>query len=104
MAAIPRELYEYIDKSGVYAGEEKNPLKERFREPASESQEPAYRHEDFSQETVQFRMGQHVQHKLYGRGKIVNLSGFGDDMRIIVLFNDGARRKMMAKFADLETS
>jgi len=104
LAAIPRELYEYVDKSGVFAGEERKAPKARLREPAAESQEPAYRHEDFSQETVQFRMGQHVQHKLYGRGKIVNLSGFGDDMRIIVLFNDGARRKMMAKFADLETS
>jgi DNA helicase II / ATP-dependent DNA helicase PcrA len=103
LTMIPPDLYTYLDRSGSFARGERPVQKKQFREPAVESQEPAYRHEDFSQETVQFRMGQHVQHKLYGKGKIVNLSGFGDDMRIIVLFNDGARRKMMAKFADLET-
>jgi DNA helicase-2/ATP-dependent DNA helicase PcrA len=104
LASIPQDLYLFLDKGGVFVREEKRPPKAFVREAVVESQEPAYRHEDFSQETVQFRMGQHVVHKLYGKGKIVNLSGFGDDMRLIVLFNDGARRKMMAKFADLGTS
>ena len=52
---------------------------------------------------MEYRIGQHVTHTVYGKGKIVNLSGFGDDMRMTVLFNDGARRKLMAKFADFET-
>ena len=59
--------------------------------------------DDFSQDTVQFRMGQHVTHKLYGQGKVISISGFGDDMRLVVLFADGARRKMVAKFANFET-
>jgi DNA helicase-2/ATP-dependent DNA helicase PcrA len=61
---------------------------------------PGY--EDFSQETVEFRMGQYVQHKSYGRGRILSISGFGDDMKLTVLFNDGVRRKLMAKFANFE--
>jgi DNA helicase-2/ATP-dependent DNA helicase PcrA len=84
--------------------EEKRKQRSFTSEPASESQAPAYHHEDFSQETVQYRMGQHVVHKLYGKGKILNLSGFGEDMRMTVLFNDGVRRKLMAKFADFETA
>ena len=59
--------------------------------------------DEFSQETVEFRMGQHVKHKIYGRGKILGISGFGDDMKLTVLFNDGARRKLMAKFANFES-
>ncbi len=61
---------------------------------------PGY--EDFSQDTVEFRMGQHVRHKSYGRGRILSISGFGDDMKLTVLFNDGVRRKLMAKFANFE--
>jgi DNA helicase-2/ATP-dependent DNA helicase PcrA len=64
--------------------------------------EPVY--DEFSQEqAVQYRMGQHVTHKIYGKGKIVNISGLGDDTKLTVLFNDGVRRKLMAKFAKLET-
>jgi DNA helicase-2/ATP-dependent DNA helicase PcrA len=103
LTSVPIELYTEIDRSGDFVREERRAQKTYVREPEVTTQEPAFRHEDFSQETVQFRMGQHVVHKLYGKGKIVNLSGFGDDMRLIVLFNDGVRRKMMAKFADLGT-
>jgi DNA helicase-2/ATP-dependent DNA helicase PcrA len=102
LTSIPKEFFTFLDQGGVFTREERKPHLSPAKD-AVESQAPAFRHEDYSQETVQFRMGQHVVHKLYGKGRIVNLSGFGDDMRLIVLFNDGARRKMMAKFANLET-
>ncbi len=63
-------------------------------------QSPGY--EDFSQDVVEYRMGQHVRHKSYGRGRILSISGFGSDMKVMVLFNDGTRRKLMAKFANFE--
>ena len=56
----------------------------------------------FSQESeLQYRVGQSVTHNTYGAGKIVNISGFGPDMKVTVLFRDGVRRKLMAKFAKL---
>lgn len=58
--------------------------------------------EHFSQEEVQLRMGQRVRHKQYGIGRILNISGFNDDMRVTVLFDDGERRRMLARFAALE--
>jgi len=58
--------------------------------------------ECFSQDVVEYRMGQHVRHKTYGSGRILNISGFGNDMKIDVLFNDGNRRRLMAKFANFE--
>ena len=104
LAAIPQELFTFLDQSGVFPRAEKKRHGTITKDTCAESPVPAYRYEDFSQETVQYRMGQHVVHKLYGKGKIVNLSGFGEDMRMTVLFNDGARRKLMAKFADFETA
>ncbi len=55
-----------------------------------------------SQGTVEFRIGQHVRHKVHGPGKILTISGFGEDMKLTVLFNNGQRLKMMAKFAAFE--
>jgi len=49
-----------------------------------------------------YRPGQQVLHEKYGRGKIVNVSGFGDDMRMTVLFSGGNRKRMMARFANLQ--
>jgi DNA helicase II / ATP-dependent DNA helicase PcrA len=127
LSAIPEDRFTFVDRSGFFAAharEERRqprgfaaapdrrqwaPAGEGSPPPRAFSQEAArkvaqpFPPDDFSQDTVQYRMGQQVAHKIYGPGKIVNLSGFGDDMRMTVLFNDGSRRKLMAKFADFET-
>ncbi len=48
------------------------------------------------------RMGQRVEHAKFGVGKIMNLSGFGPDRRVTVLFEGGLRKQLMAKFAKLK--
>ncbi|MCL2218552.1 MAG: UvrD-helicase domain-containing protein [Chitinispirillia bacterium] len=64
---------------------------------------PAPIYDEYSQlAEPQYRIGQVVTHKTFGRGKITSLSGFGADMKITVLFTDGQRRNLMAKFAKLE--
>jgi DNA helicase II / ATP-dependent DNA helicase PcrA len=120
LSPLPADLFTFIDKSGFVPRpgartQERRPqggnvgavpeLRRRSQPDsfAQTFQQPPGR-DDFSQETVQYRMGQKVSHKIYGPGKIVNLSGFGDDMRMTVLFNDGNRRKLMAKFADFEST
>lgn len=70
--------------------------------PTVKTEPPSVFPDDFSQETVQYRIGQQVSHKKYGRGRILSLSGFGDDMKMTVLFNDGSRVKLMAKFVKFE--
>jgi DNA helicase-2/ATP-dependent DNA helicase PcrA len=59
-------------------------------------------YENQSQDAVQYRMGQHVMHKQYGPGKILSVSGFGPDLRLTILFNNGIRKKLMGRFANLE--
>ncbi len=106
LASISQDLYTYIDKSAFFPREEFRaapPTQVRFnaqKQPVVNEHAQPFHHDDFSQDPVQYRMGQQVSHKLYGRGKIVNISGFGDDMRMTVLFQDGSRKKLMAKFAD----
>jgi DNA helicase-2/ATP-dependent DNA helicase PcrA len=79
-----------------------NPPRPSTPKPAAQKAPKAPEHDEFSQDTVQYRMGQYVSHAKYGRGKILSISGFGPDMRLTVLFGNGNRKKMLAKFANLE--
>ena len=98
---IPTELYRFSDLSAV-VDERPRQLRVIAEPPADSPGQRLAADDNFSQETLQYRVGQHVVHKLYGRGKIVNLSGFGIDMHMTVKFGDGTRRRMMASFAKFE--
>ena len=114
LQAISKDLYAFHDRSNFF-GElpaarrpgmpERKPAGRPMTAPTPTAAAAAarrYEPENFSQDTVEFRMGQQVQHKTYGRGRIVQISGFGEDMKISVLFADGTRKKLMAKFANFE--
>jgi DNA helicase II / ATP-dependent DNA helicase PcrA len=112
LQSIPQTLYAFRDRSNYFgdipaSAEEKRPARPARRKempiaPPDTMWTSGYDRDDFSQDTVEFRMGQQVTHKVYGKGKIVSISGFGEDMKLSVLFNDGTRKKLMAKFANFE--
>ena len=117
LQAIDVSLFEKDDQSGNFGPEavaqresdripRKRPVTLRrndipLKADRKEKVQKVY-HDEYSQDIVEFRMGQYVRHKKYGRGKIVSISGFGVDMKLTVLFNDGTRKKLMAKFANFE--
>lgn len=112
LSSIPEKYFCFKDCSSYFGqipSRDEGKVPRTFVRPKAASvqhqqppqQMPGY--EDFSQDTVEFRMGQHVKHKTYGRGRILSISGFGEDTKLTVLFNDGVRRKLMAKFANFET-
>jgi DNA helicase-2/ATP-dependent DNA helicase PcrA len=43
-----------------------------------------------------------VKHGVFGKGKIIQVTGSGDNAKITVLFGNGTRRTFMLKFAPLE--
>ena len=49
-----------------------------------------------------FQVGDNVEHSIFGAGKIMALSGTGENQRVGVLFNDGTRKKLIVKFANLK--
>jgi DNA helicase II / ATP-dependent DNA helicase PcrA len=99
---IPLDLYCFDDSSAYIEARETPTRKPETRSGLVQQQRAQVRDDAFSQETVQYRVGQRVVHKVYGQGKILNLSGFGVDLHVTVLFNDGSHRRMMAKFANFE--
>ncbi len=49
-----------------------------------------------------FQVGDNVEHSIFGIGKIMALSGSGENQRVGVVFNDGTRKKLIVKFAKLK--
>jgi|TARA_B110000914_G_C15513656_1_gene472182 DNA helicase-2/ATP-dependent DNA helicase PcrA len=49
-----------------------------------------------------FQVDDNVEHSIFGEGKIMALSGTGENQRVGVVFNDGTRKKLIVKFANLK--
>jgi DNA helicase-2/ATP-dependent DNA helicase PcrA len=109
---VPPEVFDFEDRAAFHPARE--PAHHTRRNAVAAGPSKSWRGQDdhpkydapdhFTQETVAFRIGQYITHKNYGRGRIVSLSGFGKDLQLTIVFNDGARRKLMAAFANLENS
>lgn len=74
------------------------------RQPAAETpffgdRMPSY--EDESQALPELHIGSRVSHETFGPGKIVALSGRGDQARAVVEFDSVGRKNLMLKFAHL---
>lgn len=115
LSPVPTDLYKLTDLSARFVPPPRpvrqvpprtasvyGPVAARPSRTAGPTPPPQPAFEDYSQETVQLRMGQNVRHGTYGIGRILSISGFGPDTRLTVLFNNGSRKKMMAQFANLE--
>ena len=49
-----------------------------------------------------FKVGDIVEHAIFGDGKIMALSGSGENQRVVVVFKDGLKKKLIVKFAKLK--
>jgi len=49
-----------------------------------------------------FKVGDYVEHAIFGEGEIMALSGSGENQRVGVVFKDGLKKKLIVKFAKLK--
>ncbi len=81
------------------------PARARRKPPAHEPEgfhaDPMPAYEDESQDTVHMRVGMHVEHETFGRGRVVAVDGRGDNARAVVDFASVGRKHLMLKFARL---
>ena len=63
--------------------------------------EPAGVHYDFEDSEI-MRVGRIVQHPTFGRGRIVKTEGFGESLRVDIMFSGIGLKKIMAKYAKLK--
>jgi len=49
-----------------------------------------------------FPLGVRVHHSVFGDGKVIEKSGSGDDLKLVILFDSGGWKKIYPKFAKLD--
>ena len=49
-----------------------------------------------------FQVGDYVEHAIFGIGKVMALSGQGENQRVGIEFKDGLKKKLVVKFANLK--
>ena len=49
-----------------------------------------------------FSVGDRVEHAIFGIGKVMALSGQGENQRVGIVFKDGLKKKLVVKFANLK--
>jgi DNA helicase-2/ATP-dependent DNA helicase PcrA len=54
-----------------------------------------------SQQDPIFSVGDHVEHKLFGKGKILAVEGIGGNAKLTIVFSGNVRKKIIAKYANL---
>ena len=52
--------------------------------------------------TSLYRRGRKIRHGVYGKGKVLSSEGYGQDEKVVIIFNDGSRKKFMVKYSPLE--
>ena len=63
---------------------------------------PAHADEEFDQDRPSYRKGEGVVHETFGSGTIVELAGFGRDLKVVVDFGDAGRKKLLVRYAGLQ--
>ena len=54
-----------------------------------------------SQEEIRLKVGVYVEHEVFGKGKVTQLSGKGDSAKAVVHFQGVGPKNLMIKFAHL---
>ena len=49
----------------------------------------------------EYALGDQVEHKLFGRGKIMAIEGRGDTAKLTIEFSGNIRKKLISKYAKL---
>jgi len=103
LAEIPDELLEKVNyrtsvhTEPIHTGSGRSPYLRSSRR-ASAPKGVHYEYE--SEEAV--REGRIVEHPTFGRGKIVAVEGFGETLRLDIMFSGVGLKKIMAKYAKLK--
>ncbi len=71
------------------------------RIPRPSATQPQGVHYEFEEEEV-IRVGRIVEHPTFGRGKVVKVEGFGESLRLEIMFSGMGIKKIMAKYAKLK--
>ncbi len=68
---------------------------------AADEDEPRRRVEKERSAASHIKIGTIVEHQFFGEGKVIEMSGRGDNERVVVLFSANQRKQLMVRYANL---
>ena len=100
VSAIPDKLLEYRKSNWLSPGRYSKPIAVQNRGyKISQEQDEAF---DMNQDSPGFVLGERVIHQTFGSGAVMEISGFGRDMKVKVKFDDVGEKKLLLRYAGLE--
>ncbi len=100
VSAIPDKLLEYRKSNWLSSGRYSMPIAVQNRGyKISHEQDEVF---DMNQDSPGFVLGERVIHQTFGSGAVMEISGFGRDMKVKVKFDDVGEKKLLLRYADLE--
>jgi len=100
VSAIPDKLLEYRKSNWLSSGRYSKPIAVQNRGyKISQEQDEAF---DMNQDSPGFVLGERVIHQTFGSGAVMEISGFGRDMKVKVKFDDVGEKKLLLRYAGLE--
>jgi len=100
ISAIPDELLEYRKSNWLSPGPYSKPIAMQNRGyKISQEQDEAF---DMNQDSPGFVLGERVMHHTFGSGAVMEISGFGRDMKVKVRFDDVGEKNLLLRYAGLE--
>jgi DNA helicase-2/ATP-dependent DNA helicase PcrA len=72
-----------------------------FSESSGERERPVVDHSDWGEEKI-IRIGSRVKHSDWGVGRVTMCEGYGEQLRLTVDFGRGNRKRLLARYANLE--
>ena len=100
ISAIPDKLLEYRKSNWLSRGPYSKPIAMQNRGyKISQEQDEAF---DMNQDSPGFVLGERVMHHTFGSGVVMEISGFGRDMKVKVRFDDVGEKNLLLRYAGLE--
>ena len=100
VSAIPDKLLERRKSNWLSPGSYSKPIAVQNRgHKISHEQDEAF---DMNQDSPGFALGERVMHQTFGSGAVIEISGFGRDMKVKVKFDNVGEKKLLLRYAGLE--
>jgi ATP-dependent DNA helicase UvrD/PcrA len=103
--AIPRELREerVSDRLRLVSSSTPHRSRPRFHEESELGYEPDPDVDPgVNQDLPRYVKGERVAHQTFGSGSVVEITGFGQDLKVTVDFDGVGRKKLLVRYAHLE--
>ncbi len=89
----------FIEESGVEPSLQKSPVIDDQKDAVLHFKEEEF--ENQAEQKSPYCLGSRVRHIQFGSGRIIDKSGAGEELKLVVLFDSGQWKKLLVKYANL---